>query len=89
MTNDLLRNWHLRIKFVDDTTALETLARNGVSLLNLAVSDIHQFSPEHNKRLNHKKCKDMLENSMHYHNFSLRSIFIGCNTVERVTNFLR
>ena len=35
--NDLLYNWHLRIKFVDDTTALEMLPRNGVSLLNHAV----------------------------------------------------
>ena len=27
MTNNLLRNWHLRIKFVDDTTALEIDSR--------------------------------------------------------------
>ena len=44
MTNNLLRDWHLRIKFVDDTTALEILPRNGVSLLNVAVNDIHKFS---------------------------------------------
>ena len=35
MTNNLLRDWHLRIKFVDDTTALEILPRNGISLLNV------------------------------------------------------
>lgn len=28
MTNNLLHEWHLRIKFVDDTTALEILPRN-------------------------------------------------------------
>ena len=87
MTNDLLRNWHLRIKFVDDTTALEILPRNGVSFLNHAVSNIHQFSSEHNMRLNPKKCKEMLVNSMHNRNFSLRSVFIGCNTVERVNTY--
>ena len=63
MTNNLLRDWHLRIKFVDDTTALEILPlRNGISLLNVAVNHIHKFSIEHNMKLNPKKCKEMLKN---------------------------
>ena len=78
MTNDLLRNWHLRIKFVDDTTVLEILQRNGVDLLNHAVSDI-QVEP--------KKSKEMLVNSMHNHNFFLTSIVIGCNMVEWVNTY--
>ena len=41
MTNILLRDWHLRIKFVDDTKALEILPRSGISLLNVAVNNIH------------------------------------------------
>ena len=45
MTNNLLREWHLRIKFVDDTTTLEILPRKGISLLNVAVNDIHKFLP--------------------------------------------
>ena len=61
MTNNLLRDWHLRIKFVDDTTALEIL-RNGINLLNVAVNDIHKFSIEHYMKLNPKKCKEMLKN---------------------------
>ena len=64
MTNNLLREWHLRIKFVDDTAALEILPRNGISLLNVAVNDIHKFSIEHNMKLNPKKCKEMLINFM-------------------------
>ena len=60
MTNNLLRVWHLRIKFVD-TTALEIL-RNGIILLNVAVNDIHKFSIEHYMKLNPKKCKEMLKN---------------------------
>ena len=50
MTNSLLRDWHLRIKFVDDNTALEILPRNGISLTNVAVNDIHKFSIEHNMK---------------------------------------
>ena len=63
MTNILLREWHLRIKLVDDTTALEILPRNGISLLNVAVNDIHKFSIENNMKLNKKKYKEMLINS--------------------------
>ena len=31
MTNDLLLDWNLRIIFVDDTSALEIIARNSIS----------------------------------------------------------
>ena len=81
MTNNLLREWHLRIKFVDDITALEILPRNGISLLNVAVNDIH------NMKLNPKKCKEMLINFMQNDNFTTRPIVLGNNTVERVTTY--
>ena len=51
----------------------------------MLLSDIHQFSFEHNiMRLNPKKCEEMLVNFMHNHNFALRSItitiiVIGCS----------
>ena len=84
MTNNLLRNWHLGITFVDDTTALEILPRNGISLLNHA---IHQFSTEYHMKLNPKKCKEMIIKFMHNFNFSLRPIVIGNNIVERVNTY--
>ena len=59
MTNNLLADWHLRVKFVDDTSAIEKLPRNSISLLNSIVSDIHKFSMDHDLRLNLlnvKKC---------------------------------
>ena len=87
MTNNLLRECHLRIEFVDDTTALEILPRNGNSLLNVAVNDIHKFSIEHNMKLNPKKCKEMLINFMQNNNFALRPIVLDNNTVERVTTY--
>ena len=36
MTNRLLSDWHQRIKFVDDSSALEIIPRNSISLLNCA-----------------------------------------------------
>ena len=41
MTNKLLSDWQLRIKYVDDTSALEIIPRNSPSLLNVVASNIH------------------------------------------------
>ena len=57
MTNSLLVDWHLRTKFVDDTSAVEILPRNSISLLNMAVSSIHNFDVTHNMKLN--PCRKM------------------------------
>lgn len=73
--------------FDDDTTALEILPRNGISLLNVAVNDIHNFSIEHNMKLNPKKCKEMLINFMQNDNFTTRPIVLGNITLERVTTY--
>ena len=32
MINKLLRNWHMRSKYVDDTTAIEIIPRNSISI---------------------------------------------------------
>ena len=52
MTNNLLADLHPRVKFVDDTSAKEILLKNSISLPNSTVSDIHNFSVDHNMRLN-------------------------------------
>ena len=87
MTNKLISVWHLRIKFVDDTSALEIIPRNSISLLNYTVSDIHNFSVAHNMKLNPIKCKEMLINFLRNDNFLLRPIVIADNTVECVTKY--
>lgn len=56
MTNSLLRSWNLRIKFVDDTTALEIIPTNSASLLNFVTNDIYAFSEDHRMKLNPAKC---------------------------------
>ena len=76
ITNNLLSEWNLRIKFVDDTSALEIIPRNSISLLNYAASDIHNFAMNHNMKLNPIKCKEMLINFLHISNFLLHPIEI-------------
>jgi hypothetical protein len=48
MTNDLLLDWNLRIKFVDDTSALEIIPRNSISLLDIAANTTNNFAVSRN-----------------------------------------
>ena len=84
MTNNLLRSWNLRIKFVDDTTALEIIPRNSTSLLNFVTNDIYASSEDHRMKLNPK---EMLINFMSNHNFIVDPIVISSNTIERVITY--
>ena len=45
---------------MDDSSATEILPRSSISLLNSAVSDIHNFSMDHNMRLNPINCKEII-----------------------------
>ena len=76
MTNDLLKNWHLRTKYVDDTTVSEILPRNSISLLDFAVRDIHDYCTEHKMKLNPKKYKEMVFNFMKNLNTVTRPLHI-------------
>ena len=87
MTNRLLSDWHLKIKYVDDTTAVEILPKNSISYLNTVVSDILQFSTEHGLKLNPLKCKEMLINFMTNPNFIAAPINIGNRIVDPVTSY--
>ena len=86
MTNNLLADWHLRVKFVDNTSAIEILPRNSINLLNSIVSDIHKFSMDHNTRLN-PKCKEMFINLVLYpKGLFTRYDFVAC---DKLTTGLR
>ena len=87
MTNDLIIDWPLRIKFVDDTTALEIIPRNSISLLNQVATDIHEFASTHNMKLNPGKCKEMFINFMHDHNILVNPIVLGNKEIECVANY--
>ena len=72
---------------MDDTSAIEKLPRNSISLLNSIVSDILKFSMDHSMRLNPIKYKEMLINFMLYPNLTLRLLVVGNNGIERVSTY--
>ena len=87
MTNKLLWEWNLRTKFVDDTSVLEIIPRNSISVLNNAAADIHNFAIEHNMKLNPTKCKEMLINFLRNPNFLIKPIQIGNYVIEQVKTY--
>ena len=84
MTNRLLSDWRLRIKYVDDTSALEIIPRKSPSLLNVVASDIHNFAIAHNMTLNPTKCKEMHINFLRNSNCLINPIIIGSNVIKSV-----
>ena len=42
MINKLLRNWHMRTKYVDDTTAFEIIPRNSINNNNTLFVQYHE-----------------------------------------------
>ena len=91
MTNRLLSDWHLCIKFVDDTctSALEIIPRNSISLLNFAAFDIHNFAIAHNMKLNPTKCEEMFVNFLHNSNVLLNPVMRENNVIEQVKCYIR
>ncbi len=60
LVNPLLKDWQGRIKFVDDTTAMEIIPRYSPSLLPIVVNEISSSASNRGMELNHKKCKEMV-----------------------------
>ena len=77
----------MRSKYVDDTTAIEIIPRNSISILDLVVREIHDYCIEHKMKLNPKKCKEMYINFMTNSVTSLRPICVGYKEVERVGTY--
>ena len=87
MTNRLLSDWRLRIKYVDDSSSLEIIPRNSPSLLNVVASDIHNFTNAHNMRLNPTKYKEMHINFLRNSNCLVNPIIIGGNVINSVNSY--
>ena len=60
LVKNLLKSWHGRIKFVDDTTAFEIIPRGSPSILPLVVDEISSFASIRGMQLNPRKCKEIL-----------------------------
>ena len=86
LVNSLLKDWPGRVKFVDDTTAIEVIPCCSPSFLPIVVNQISDFANERGIVVNSKKCKEMILTLLKYKH-SENDIFIGDDLVERVKSF--
>ena len=87
MVNELVNNWSLRVKFVDDLTIMEVIPRNSPSILRHVVLDVQEFASNNNMQLNPVKCKEMRVSFLHYNSCELQPIATGGTYIEEVTSF--
>ena len=85
--NDLIRNWQLRTKYVDDVTILEVIPSKSLRILDIAVRDIHDYSVSHRMKFNPKECNELVINFMADPNTVMRTIWIGNQVVETVKTY--
>ena len=70
MVNELVNNWSLRAKFVDDLTIMKVIPRNS-PIMHHIVSDVQEFASNNNMQPNPVKCKEMRVNFLHYNSCEL------------------
>lgn len=87
VVNPLLKDWPGRLKFVDDTSALEIIPRCSVSVLPLVVEEISKFSSTRGMELNPRKCKEMLINFLQYRIPCDQPMYINGQCVERLSKY--
>ena len=87
LVNPLLKDWQGRIKFVDDTTAVEIIPRCSPSLLPIVVNEISTFASNRGMELNHKKCKEMVISFLKYDVARLNPIYVSGLPVQSVSSF--
>ena len=87
LVNPLLKDWQGRIKFVDDTTAVEIIPRCSPSLMPIVVNEISTFAFNRGMELNHKKCKEMVISFLKYDVARLNPIYVSGLPVQSVSSF--
>ncbi len=87
LVNSLLSNWQGRMKFVDDTSALEIVPRCSPSLLPVVVNEVNNFATDRGMKLNPKKCREMLISFLKYSLSNFDTIHISGMPVEKVPSY--
>ena len=82
-----MKDWQGRIKFVDDTTAVEIIPRCSPSLLPIVVNEISTSASNRGMELNHKKCKEMVISFLKYDVARLNPIYVSGLPVQSVSSF--
>ena len=87
--NDVeLQDGTLTHKYIDDITISESISCSNVSLLQIAVDKVKDWSDKNNMKLNENKTKEMYI-SFKQNSAPVPPLIINSNAVERVHSFKR
>ena len=87
LVNSLLSDWQTKLKFVDDTTAIEIIPRCSPSIMPLIVNSINEFSSTRGMKLNPLKCKEMIVNFLQYRLPITSPMYIGDTPIDQVNSY--
>ena len=87
LVNRRAEDWSTRLKYVDDATVIELIARNSPRYLPIIASDINKFSSHRNMRLNAKTCREMVIDFLQYKCTTLSPLMIGGTVIDRVQSY--
>ena len=76
-----------RIKYVDNTSVFAYIPRCSPSYLPFIVANINTYSSMRNRRLNEKKCKDMVINFLKYQPTVITLIQLNGIVIDRVSSY--
>ena len=77
LVNGMAAKCKRRVKYEDDATAMEIIPRCLPSYLPFTVSDIYTYASLRGTKLNSKKCREMIINSMQYSPSPLSPLMLG------------
>ena len=67
LVNRLVRDWPIRVKYVDDTTIYEVIPRCSPSYLPIIANEIYSYASQRGMRLNPTtKCRELIVNFLQY-----------------------
>ena len=87
LVNGMAAKCNSRVTYLDDVTAMEIISRCSPSYLPVTVSDIYTYASLRGKKLNPKKCKEMIINFLQYSRFPPAPFIIGGSVIERVLTY--
>ena len=82
LVNGMAAKCKIRVKYVDDATAMEIIPRCSPSYLPFTVSDIYTYASLRGMKLNSTKCKEMIINFMQYSQFPLSPLLLGALSLK-------
>ena len=86
LVNRLVRDWPNRVKYVDDTTLYEVIARCSPSYLPIIADEIYSYASQR-MWLNPTKCRELVVNFLQYQLSPLSPLQLSGTTMQRVSTY--